>query len=162
MLRLVAVVALALAIPSLAAAGLSVPAKPKPAPALAGIDAIGGKPISLAHWKGKPVVVNIWGSWCVACRSEAKDVRAFLARHPGSMLGLDIEDSKAGAKAFQRRYNVHFPSIYDPKDALAYGKLNTPGAPVSYFLDRKHRIVAIVYGAGTLKVFERGWKLATA
>ncbi len=158
---LIAAVALALAVPAAAAAGIFVPGKNKPAPALAGIDAIGGKRISLAHWNGKPVLVNLWGSWCVPCRNEAKELRAFLAKHPGTVLGIDVEDSKAGAKSFQRHYRVHFPSIYDPADVLV-GRLNAPGTPSTYFLDRKHRIVAALYGQGTLKLFERGWKLATA
>jgi thiol-disulfide isomerase/thioredoxin len=158
--RVLACVALALTIPAVAAAGIFVPGKNKPAPALAGIDAIGGKQVSLARWKGRPVLVNLWGSWCIPCRNEAKELRAFLAKHPGSVLGIDVEDSKAGAKGFQRHYDVHFPSIYDPHDVLVF-RLNAPGTPSTYFLDRKHRIVATLFGAGTLKLFERGWKLAT-
>jgi thiol-disulfide isomerase/thioredoxin len=156
---LIAAVALAVTLPAVAAAGVFVPGGKKPAPALAGIDAIGGKRVSLAHWKGKPVLVNLWGSWCHPCRDEAKELRAFLAKHPGAVLGIDVEDSKAGAKGFQQRYRVHFPSIFDPHDVLVT-RLNAPGTPTTYFLDRRHRIVAALYGAGTLKLFERGWKLA--
>ena len=157
--RIVIVVALALTLPSLAAAGIFVPGKNKPAPALSGTDAISGKRVSLARWKGKPLIVNLWGSWCPPCRDEARHLRAFLARHPGSVLGIDVEDSKAGARGFQQRYRVHFPSIFDPVDVLV-DRLKAPGTPTTYFLDRRHRIVAALYGAGTLALFERGWKLA--
>jgi thiol-disulfide isomerase/thioredoxin len=159
-IRVLIVVALALTIPSLAAAGVFVPGMKKPAPELAGIDSVTGKKVSLAQWKGRPVVINLWGSWCRPCRAEAKELRAFLARHPRSLLGIDVEDSKAGAKAFQKRYRIRFPSIFDPQDVMV-NRLKAFGTPSTYFLDRRHRIVAAVYGAGTLKLFERGWKLAT-
>jgi len=55
---------------------------------------------------------------------------------------------------------VHFPSIFDPRDVVV-DRLRPPGTPTTYFLDRSHRIVAIVYEPGTLAQFERGWKLAT-
>lgn len=158
---LIAAVALAVAMPALAAAGVFVPGGKKPAPALAGIDPISGKHVSLAQWNGKALLVNLWGSWCHPCRAEAKELRAFLARHPGSLLGIDVEDSKAGARGFQARYNVRFPSIFDPADVLVH-RLKATGTPTTYFLDRRHRIVAALYGAGTLALFERGWKLATA
>jgi thiol-disulfide isomerase/thioredoxin len=157
---LIAAVALAAALPAVATAGIFVPGGKKPAPALAGIDPVTGRKVSLAHWKGRPLLVNLWGSWCIPCRNEARELRAFLGRHPGAVLGIDVEDSKAGAKGFQKRYAVHFPSIFDPGDVLV-GRLKAPGTPTTYFLDRKHRIVAALYGRGTLKLFERGWKLAT-
>jgi len=156
---LIAAAVLAAALPAVAAAGVFVPGGKRPAPALAGIDPVTGKKISLALWKGRPVVVNLWGSWCHPCRAEAKELRAFLARHPRSLLGVDVEDSKPGARAFQQRYRIRFPSIFDPRDVLV-NRLKAFGTPSTFFLDRRHRIVAALYGAGTLKVFERGWKLA--
>jgi thiol-disulfide isomerase/thioredoxin len=156
---LLVLVALAATLPAIAVAGTFVPGGMRPAPALTGTDAISGKQVSLARWAGKPVVVNLWGSWCHPCRDEAGQLRQFLARHPGSVLGIDVEDSKQGARGFQQRYRVHFPSIFDPQDVLV-SRLKATGTPTTYFLDRRHRIVAALYGAGTLALFERGWKLA--
>jgi len=158
--RIAVVVVLAVLVPAVAAAGIFVPGKNAPAPALAGEDPISGKPVSLAQWAGKPLLVNLWGSWCHPCRDEAKQLRMFLAKHPRAVLGIDVEDSSGGAKRFRKRYKVSFPSIADPKDVLA-NRLKATGTPITYFLDRRHRIVATLYGAGTLKVFESGWKLAT-
>ena len=157
---LIATLALAVIVPVVADAGVFVPGGKRPAPALAGIDPVSGKRVSLAQWKGKALLVNLWGSWCHPCRDEAKELRAFLRRHPGTVLGIDVEDSKVGARDFQKRYGVKFPSIFDPYDELVM-KLKAPGTPTTFFLDRKHRIVAALYGAGKLALFERGWKLAT-
>ena len=150
------------AMPAAAApTGALLPVKPpKPAPELAGVDPVTGKRVSLTQWKGRPLLVNIWGSWCRPCRVEAPHLRAFAARHPNSILGIDIEDSKPGARAFYKRYGVRFPSIFDPKDVLV-NRLGGLGSPTTYFLDRRHRIVAILAGAGTARLFEDGWKLAT-
>jgi thiol-disulfide isomerase/thioredoxin len=156
---LIAAIALAVTLPAVAAAGIFVPGHVRPAPALAGTDPVTGKKVSLAQWQGKPLLVNLWGSWCHPCRDEAKELRAFLARHAGAVLGIDVEDSKAGAKAFQQHYRVRFPSIFDPNDLLV-NRLKVPGTPTTFFLDKRHRIVAALYGAGTLALFERGWKLA--
>src|SRR5579859_2391491 len=146
---LLLVAALAVALPAVAVAGIFVPGAKKPAPALAGTDPVTGKRVSLSQWAGKPLLVNLWGSWCHPCRQEAPNLRAFLARHPGSLLGIDVEDSRAGAKGFQQRYRLRFPSIFDPKDVMAR-RLDPPGTPTTYFLDRRHRIVAVVYEPGTL------------
>jgi thiol-disulfide isomerase/thioredoxin len=157
--RVLACVALALTIPAIAVAGVFDPLPKHPAPSLAGVDPVSGKPVSLAQWKGRAVLVHLWGSWCHPCREEASILRPFLARHPGSLLGIDVEDSKAGAKAFQARYRIHFPNIFDPNDAVV-SKLNPLGTPSTYFLDRKHRIVAVIYEPATAAQLERGWKLA--
>src|SRR5438045_8349546 len=157
-----ALIAAALAaalLPAVATAGIFVPGHVRQAPALAGLDPVTGKKVSLAQWKGKPLLVNLWGSWCHPCRDEAKELRAFLSRHPGSVLGIDVEDSKSGARGFQQRYRVRFPTIYDPADVMV-NRLKAPGTPTTYFLDRRHRIVAALYGSGTLALFERGWTLA--
>ena len=157
---LLVLVALAATLTAGAAAGVFVPGGNRPAPVLAGTDPVTGKHVSLAQWDGKPVLVNLWGSWCHPCRDEAGQLRRFLARHPGSVLGIDVEDSKPGAKSFQQRYGVRFPSIFDPHDVVVH-RLKATGTPTTYFLDRRHHIVAALYGAGTLAIFERGWKLAT-
>ncbi len=146
--------------PVVAAAGIFNPVAKRPAPALSGTDPVTGKHVSLAQWAGRPLLVNLWGSWCHPCREEAPTLRSFLARHPGSLLGIDLEDSKAGARSFEQRYHVHFPSIFDPNDVMV-GRLKPPGMPTTYFLDRRHRIVAVVYEPATTAQLERGWKLAT-
>jgi hypothetical protein len=54
---------------------------------------------------------------------------------------------------------VRFPSIFDPLDVIV-SKMKPKGTPSTYFLNRKHRVVAIVYEPATPAQLERGWKLA--
>lgn len=130
------------------------------APPLAGRDVITGKKVSVDDYDGRVVVINVWGSWCGGCTQEARDLGAFIQEHPRlAVLGIDSEDTKAGARAFYRRYGYHHPSIFDPQGTLAH-RLGLTGLPTTLFLDRQHRIVATIVGAGTVSGFDGALKVA--
>lgn len=132
-----------------------------PAPDLAGEDPITGKTVRLADFSGKPVVINIWASWCPGCNEEAADLREFAAAHPEAVvLGLDFQDTRAGAQDFYRRWEWTHPSIWDSSGTKA-SALGLIGLPSTYFLDENHRIVAQIAGASDRAGFERGLALAT-
>jgi thiol-disulfide isomerase/thioredoxin len=153
--RLVAAFVLALGLVAAAPAARSLQAPP-----LAGIDVITGKHVSLDDYDGRVVVVNVWGSWCGGCIEEARDLAAFIQEHPKlAVLGVDSEDTKAGARAFYRRYGYHHPSIFDPQAVLAR-RLGLTGYPTTLFLDRQHRIVATVVGSGKVSGFDGALRVA--
>ena len=134
--------------------------KTEPAPALSGTDPITGKALTLDDFKGKPVVVNIWASWCPGCIKEAPDLRRFAAAHPEAVvLGIDIQDTEAGAKDFYRRFGLTHPSIFDPSGDLSR-KLGLFGLPTTVFLSAEHGVVARIVGETNLAGFERGLEQA--
>jgi len=57
------------------------------------------------------------------------------------VLGVDTQDSTGGARAFYRKWHWRHPSIADPNGSLAAG-LAVTGLPTTFFLDRRHRVVA--------------------
>jgi thiol-disulfide isomerase/thioredoxin len=125
-------------------------------PDLRGIDPITGKDVSLADFRGKPVVVNVWASWCPGCKEEAADLRRFAAAHPEAVvLGIDFQDTSAGAKAFYRRWGWTHPSIWDVSGTLT-AALGLQGLPSTYFLTADHMIAAQVVGATDFAGFEEG------
>jgi thiol-disulfide isomerase/thioredoxin len=129
-------------------------------PSLQGRDPITGRQVSLAEFTGKPVVLNVWASWCTGCNQEAADLQRFAAAHPNAQVfGVDTQDTSRGARAFYRKWRWHHPSIADPTGSLSAG-LAVTGLPTTYFLDRRHRIVARIVGAGTLAEFDQGLRLA--
>ncbi|MBF0161737.1 MAG: DsbE family thiol:disulfide interchange protein [Magnetococcales bacterium] len=97
------------------------------------------QPIALADYRGKWVLVNFWGSWCVSCVAEhpyllelAKKVRD---RNDFVLVGVDFRDSKEGAKRFLARHgNPGYRHVFDPgqKIAIDWGVY---GAPESYLVD---------------------------
>jgi thiol-disulfide isomerase/thioredoxin len=178
--RLVAVVAAAAAIAAIVAVGIVLAsggdggspgatpaaASPRetndlqPAPDLRGVDPVTGKDVSLADFRGKPVVVNVWASWCPGCNEEAADLRRFAAAHPEAVvLGIDFQDTKAGAKDFYRRWGWSHPSIWDVAGTQT-AALGLQGLPTTYFLTADHKIAAQVVGASDFAGFEQGLEAA--
>lgn len=112
-----------------------------------------GEHISLADYAGKIVVVNVWGSWCAPCRAEAPDLAEAsedLADQNVVFLGIDSRDpSKVAARAFLRRFEVPYPSIYDQggKTLLAFRGTLTPNSiPSTVIIDEQGRVAASVLG----------------
>jgi thiol-disulfide isomerase/thioredoxin len=129
------------------------------APSLHGRDPITGREVSLAQFAGRPVVLNVWASWCTGCKQEAADLAHFAASHRSAqVLGVDTQDTTGGARAFYRKWHWH-PSIADPRGSLS-ARLAVTGLPTTYFLDRHQRVVGKIVGAGNLAEFEQGLRLA--
>ena len=123
---------------------------------LSGTDPITGKSVSVADYAGKPVVLNVWASWCPGCNEEAADLRTFVERHPDvQVIGIDTQDSKGGARGFYDKWGWRHPSISDPGGSIA-SSLGLQGLPTTFFLDRGHRIVTQIVGATDLAGFEQG------
>jgi thiol-disulfide isomerase/thioredoxin len=114
---------------------------------------IDGEPLSLDDFAGQVVVVNVWGSWCAPCRAEApmlaKAARD-LADEDVAFLGIDSRDpSESAARAFVRRFDIPYPSIYDQqgRTLLAFRGTLTPNAiPSTVVIDRQGRVAASVLG----------------
>lgn len=111
-----------------------------------GADPVTGEPVSLGDYFGKPVVINVWGSWCPGCSAEAEDLRRFADDHPDvQVLGIDLQDTKDAAKAFYERWRWTHPSVFDPDGEISFS-LGLQGTPSTFFLDRKHRMVSRIVG----------------
>jgi len=127
------------------------PAARRQAPAIEG-ETLEGDRVALADHKGKVVVLNFWASWCAPCRSEAptlKDVAERTKDRGVTFLGVDFKDRKADALAFQRRFELGYPSIFDQpgKVALAFNGTVPPAAiPTTLVIDRQGRIAARALG----------------
>lgn len=109
----------------------------QPAPAITGT-ALDGTSIDLAAFRGKPVVVNFWASWCVPCREEFplfEDRLATLGPRDGLvMLGVSYKDDPASARQFLGDTGASWPTVADPdgKIATAYRAV---APPQTYFID---------------------------
>ena len=112
-----------------------------------------GKDLTLETYAGKVVVLNVWGSWCPPCRKEARALAGAartLAKDDVQFVGINTKDSSTEqGRAFERRYDVPYPSFYDPsgRTLLAFsGTLNPSAIPSTVVLDTKGRVAASILG----------------
>jgi thiol-disulfide isomerase/thioredoxin len=132
------------------ALGLTAAADAARRPAIAGTDVLTGKHVALSQFRGKPVFVSVWGSWCYGCKAEAPTLARFVKAHATEVafLGINTEDTRRGARAFTRRYGLKYPSIWDPRGMLA-GRWSR-GAPTMIVFDRNHLFVKRIEGTASL------------
>lgn len=113
-----------------------------------------GRRFASADLRGRVAVYNVWGSWCVPCRTEAPElirVADELAADV-SFVGINVRDSLDAARAFERRQEVPYPSVQaddSGKALLAFGGSITAAVPTSIVVDREGRIAARVVGPTT-------------
>ena len=114
-----------------------------------------GSKLSFADYRGKVVVLNFWGSWCVPCREEASILAAVAAKYQPSgvsFLGVDVRDTTASALAFTHNYHIAYPSVSDPSSAITLdftSKVPIAGTPTTLVVDRTGHIAGAVFGTVT-------------
>ena len=139
-------------------AALSVPVKPSALVVAGGRGAAaafavenlqaGGRPVSLGDYRGTPVVLNFWASWCAPCRRELRAFEAVAEQTSGEVafIGLNTrDDSRAAAVRLLAATRVRYPSGYDPAGQLAstYG---LHGLPTTVFISPDGQILARTTG----------------
>ena len=117
------------------------------APAVTG-ELLDGTAFALAGWRGKVVVVNVWGSWCAPCRAEAPDLQAAFqaTRRLGvQFLGVDVRDDRDAAAAFLTAFHITYPSLYDPagRVVLGFRDVSPNVVPATVLLDRQLAVAAV-------------------
>ena len=125
-----------------------------PAPEFTGTTLTGSK-LSFSSYRGKVVVVNFWGSWCVPCREEAPILAAVAAKYQPSgvsFLGVDVRDTTVSALAFTRSFRIAYPSVSDQSSAITLdftAKVPIAGTPTTLVVDRTGHIAGAVFGTVT-------------
>jgi thiol-disulfide isomerase/thioredoxin len=105
-----------------------------------------GKRIAALH--GYPAVVNVWASWCGACRFEFPLFQHAAARYGKrvAFFGVDSEDSDDAASTFLEEAPVPYPSYTDPDKDIADSLGGVGGFPDTAFYDRNGKLVYLKQG----------------
>jgi len=115
------------------------------------------KPISLADFQGKAVLINFWASWCPPCQSETPDLVKAFAKYGDKVqfvgVNLSSQDSLQDVTAFIKKYGVEYPVVLDTKGTVAQ-QFQTMAIPTSFFVNREGIIVERYVGAITPQVLE--------
>src|SRR5438874_2868841 len=115
---------------------------PDPAPSFK-LDTLEGKPLTLADYKNKVILLNFWATWCGPCRAEIPDLVELQNRYKDQLqvigLGVDDEDQDA-IKKFVDEYKINYPVVIAP-DELRFEYGGIPALPTSFLLDAEGRVV---------------------
>jgi thiol-disulfide isomerase/thioredoxin len=123
----------------------------KPAPGFT-LETLDGKKVSLSDYKGRPVLVNFWATWCGPCKVEMPWFEGFRKQYASQgfeILGLtdDVEVGKEKIGKVAEKIGVTYPILMtDGKVQTAYGGLDV--LPMSFYVDKNGKIVVETAGLG--------------
>ncbi len=123
---------------ALAAVSLRAQTPGDTAPALT-LKTLAGSPDSLSGYKGHPVLINFWATWCVPCRDEMPRLVALYQKHQSAgliILAIDLteqEISKKNVQHFVTEFQMPFPVLLDEKGKV-FRRYKLHGLPTSVFI----------------------------
>jgi cytochrome c biogenesis protein CcmG/thiol:disulfide interchange protein DsbE len=100
---------------------------------------------SLADYKGKVVMVNVWASWCAPCREELPLVQRAhetLSARGGTVLGIDVKENSGAALEAVKEYGLSYPNLRD-RDGSDVREWGQTGYPETYVIDRSGKVAAV-------------------
>jgi cytochrome c biogenesis protein CcmG/thiol:disulfide interchange protein DsbE len=113
------------------------------APTFVGPRLVGDGDVRLTEFRGKPVLLNFFASWCGPCRKELPLLEKAADEGKAAVVGVLFKDSASAARSFVREVGVTFPTVDDDGSiARAYRVDFKPGLPMTYAIDKDGVLVA--------------------
>lgn len=107
-----------------------------------------GKTKKFSDFKGKPLIINVWASWCGPCRAEMGSLERLARRYGGkqfNVIGISTDDDGNAAAAFIKQSRVTFENYLDSKVFLE-NMLGANTIPLTVFVDARGRVLGKVRG----------------
>jgi len=108
-----------------------------------------GQSVALSKFRGKPVVLNFWATWCPPCRDEMPYIQEIYNEWSDKglvVLAINYGESASRVKKFVQYYGLSFPVLLDTKQDVAQ-KYNVRGIPTTFFIDKDGIIQDMKVGA---------------
>jgi cytochrome c biogenesis protein CcmG/thiol:disulfide interchange protein DsbE len=99
---------------------------------------------SVAEYHGRWLLVNVWASWCVPCRTESPALERFYRDHQSrrfTILGIDSNDLSDDALGFVHKYGITYPQLRDGTGDYSTDELGTTGVPESFLVSPDGKLV---------------------
>lgn len=103
-----------------------------------GAPSLAGDSLSLSDFEGRPVVVNLWATWCAPCRQEMPELQALADRYGDALAVVGVSIDRPGAeedvRGFLAEVGVDFPILLDPRERFVH-RFMTIGVPETFLID---------------------------
>ena len=103
----------------------------------------------LADLRGRPLIINVWASWCGPCRSEMDSLEQLARRYAGkqfNLIGVSTDDDPRAAANFLARSGITFDNYLD-RNLVLENMLGADAIPLTILIDANGRVLQKVRGA---------------
>ena len=114
------------------------------------LQTLNGESLRLSDFRGQPVLINLWASWCPPCRAEMPAMQSVYETYKDQgfvILAVNAtnQDSKADAAAFVAEYQLTFPVLLDINGEVSQA-YQLRSLPTSFFVNREGIITEVIIG----------------
>ena len=121
-----------------------------------------GKPVRLADFKGRPLVINFWATWCGPCKNEIPAFVHLIDKYRDqqlTILGISTDDSAEDLVKFAAEYKMNYPVLVGlGMDELQEAYEASFAIPVTWFIRRDGTVALKHAGTQSPEWFERQMK----
>ena len=139
---------LCLLLPALAYAGTPGEVLPGQALRASELHSLTGKDKHFSDYRGKPLIINVWASWCGPCRAEMGSLNRLAKRYSKqfTVIGISTDDDALAAKHFIKQYKVSFENYID-SNVFLENMLGADTIPLTILVDAEGRVLEKARGA---------------
>ncbi len=119
------------------------------------LQSLQAKAVKLSQYRGKPVVINFWATWCGPCKAELPLLQKTYAAAAGKfeLVGVDVGEEEPLVRLKVKEVGLSYPNLLD-RDMKVTTLYQVRGYPTSFFLDKTGVISSIQPGSLTESVLQ--------
>ena len=113
------------------------------------LQGLSGPSKKLSAYRGKPLIINVWASWCGPCRDEMGSLQKLARNYGGkqfNVIGISTDDYRERALTFLRESNTTFTNYID-SNLLMENMLGAEHIPLTLLVDANGKVLDKIYGA---------------
>jgi peroxiredoxin len=124
-----------------------------------------GQTARLSDFRGKPVIINFWASWCPPCKKEIPEIQKFYEQSKGKVqilaINITFNDKLSDVQNILRANNAQFSVLLDENEQSSVADAyQVDGIPASFFIDKNGVIREIHVGGMTLDMLQEAVRKA--